>query len=59
MSLNNEKNIAGWMIIGLIAVGIFGFIAAVLSFVNEYDHVGTGICLFASAYLFGSVLKAF
>ena len=59
MNMNNSKNVAGWMMIGLIAVGIFGLFAAVLSFVNEYNYVGTGLCLFASAYSFSSVLKAF
>ena len=59
MNINNSKNIAGWMIIGLIVVGILGLFTAVLSFVNEYNYIGAGICLIASAYAFSSVLKAF
>lgn len=59
MDERNAKTLAGWMIIGLIFVGIFGLVAGLFSFINEYDYVGTGLCLIASALAFGRVLKAF
>ena len=55
----NEKKLAGWMMIALIIIGIFGLFTALLSFVNEYDYVGAGLCLLASGYAFSSVLKAY
>ena len=57
--MKNNKVLAGWMILGLIIVGIFGLIAAFFSFVNEFNYVGVGVCLFAAAYAFSRVLKTF
>ena len=59
--MNSEKNqrMAGFMIIGLIVVGLFGLFAGLLSMVNEYNYLGTGLCLIASALAFGAILKAY
>ena len=54
-----NKALAGWMIFGLILVGIFGLFAGLLSFINEYNYLGTGLCLIASALAFGKVLEAY
>ena len=59
MKESKSTALAGWMMIGLIVVGVFGLFTAFLSFINEYDYVGTGLCLLASAFAFSSVLKAY
>ena len=59
MEENKAKALAGWMIFFLIVVGVFGLFAAFLSFINEYNYIGSGLCLIASALAFSSVLKAY
>jgi len=59
MEEKKTKALAGWMVICLIVVGVFGFFAAILSFINEYNYIGSGLCLIASAFAFSSVLKAY
>ncbi len=59
MEDSKRKVLAGWMILGLLVVGLFGLFAALLSLVNAYNYVGTGLCLLASAYAFSMVLKAY
>lgn len=59
MDQNQNKRLAGRMMIALILIGIFGFAAALFAWFNEYDYVGAGLCLFAAAYAFSSVLKAY
>jgi hypothetical protein len=59
MEEKRNKPLAGWMVLGLIVVGLFGIFAGLLSFLNEYDYVGTGLCLIASALAFGKVLESF
>jgi len=54
-----NKTLAGWMVLGLIVVGIFGLFAGFLSFINEYNYLGTGLCLIASALAFGTVLRSY
>lgn len=59
--MEEKKNtrLAGWMVLGLIGIGICGLFAGFLSFINEYNYVGTGLCLIASAQAFGMVLRAY
>jgi hypothetical protein len=59
MDEKKRNALAGWMILGLILVGLFGLFAGFLSLINEYDYIGTGLCLIASALAFGKVLKAY
>jgi hypothetical protein len=59
MDKKKRNALAGWMILGLILVGLFGLFAGFLSLINEYDYIGTGLCLIASALAFGKVLKAY
>ena len=54
-----SKKIAGWMMIGLFVIGILGILGAVLSMLNELNFIGAGLCLFAAAYAFSAVLKAY
>ena len=54
-----SRKIAGWMIIGLIVVGILGVLATFLSILNQYDYIGAGLCLLAAGYAFSAVLKAY
>jgi hypothetical protein len=49
----------GLSILGGFLVGIFGLFAAFLSLVNEYDYIGVGVCLLASAFAFGLLTNAF
>lgn len=59
MNENKINALVGWMIFSLIAIGVLGLFAAFLAFANEFDYIGVGLCLLASAYAFGSVLKAY
>jgi len=59
MSENKPRLLAGWMMIGLIVVGILGILGAFLSLLFENDYIGMGLCLLAAAYAFGSVLNAY
>ena len=59
MDEKNSNKLVGWMVLGLIFVGIFGLVGGIFSFINEYDYVGTGLCLIASALAFGNMLKAY
>ena len=59
MEKNKNKTVAGLMILGLIVIGAFGLFAGVLSMFNEYNYLGTGLCLIASALAFGAVLKSY
>lgn len=54
-----SRTIAGWMMIGLIVIGILGILAAVLGMLSDLNFLGVGLCLLAAAYAFGSVLKAY
>jgi hypothetical protein len=56
---NRSKTMPGLMVIGLILIGVLGIFTALLSFLNEYNYVGTGLCLLVAAYAFSSVLKAY
>ena len=56
---SRNKTVAGWMMLFLIAIGLLGIFTALLSFLNEYNYIGTGLCLLAAAYAFSSVLKAY
>ena len=56
---DRRKAMPGLMMIGLIIIGILGIFTALLSFLNEYNYIGTGLCLLASAYAFNSILKAY
>lgn len=58
MTGNKLHTFAGWMLIGLIVVGILGLLGAVLSLLNS-DYLGMGLCLMASAYAFSGGLKAY
>ena len=55
---NRNKPLSGMMIFALIGIGIIGIFTALLSFLNEFNYVGTGLCLLAAAYAFNAVLKA-
>ncbi len=57
MEENKNKTMAGCLVVGLIAIGVFGVFAGVLSLFNEYNYLGTGLCLIASALAFGAALK--
>lgn len=59
MEEKNNKAVAGLMILGLIVIGVFGLFAGVLSLFNEYNYIGTGLCLIASVLAFGAVLKSY
>jgi hypothetical protein len=50
---NNSPVWAGLTIIAGFVVGIAAFLAAILAVFNEYDYVGGGLCLLASALIFG------
>ena len=56
---NRNKTTPGLMVIGLMLIGVLGIFTALLSFLNEYNYVGTGLCLLAAGYAFSSVLKAY
>ena len=47
------------MVLALIVIGLLGLFTGILSFINEYNYVGTGLCLIASALSFGTVLKMY
>lgn len=59
MEEKKNKALAGCLVLGLIVVGLFGLFAGFLSFINEYDYVGTGLCLIAAALAFGKVLESY
>lgn len=59
MDEKKPKLLAGWMMIGLIVIGILAIFGALLSLINEYDYVGMGLCLLAAAYAFGAVVNAY
>jgi hypothetical protein len=54
-----SRKLAGWMMIGLIVVGILGILAAVLAMLSDRNYLGAGLSLLAAAYAFSSVLKAY
>ena len=57
----NEKRYGVWAglsVLGGFVVGVFGLFAAMLSLFNEYDYVGVGLCLLASAFAFGLLANA-
>lgn len=58
--MNTKKGSAsaGLSVIGIFIIGIFGFFAAILAIFNEYDYVGAGLCLIASALAFGHLANA-
>ena len=59
MEVNKTKTTARCLVLGLIVVGVFGLLAGALSLFNEYNYLGTGLCLIASALAFGAALKSF
>jgi len=54
-----SRTIAGWMMIGLIVIGILGILAAILAMLSDLNFIGAGLCLLAAAYAFSAVLKAY
>ena len=57
----DEKRFASWaglMVLGGFIIGIAGFLAAILAVFNEYDYIGAGLCLLASAIVFGLLANA-
>jgi hypothetical protein len=58
--MSNKKGTSspGLSIIGGFIIGIAGFFAALLAVFNEYDYVGAGLCLMASALAFGLMANA-
>jgi hypothetical protein len=54
----NRSSSPGLSVIGGFVVGIVGFLAALLAIFNEYDYVGAGLCLIASALAFGLLANA-
>ena len=59
MDKKQTTTLAGWMILALILTGLLGLFTGFLSFINDYNYIGTGLCLIASALAFGTVLKMF
>lgn len=59
MDKKQTTALAGWMILALILTGLLGLFTGFLSFTNDYNYIGTGLCLIASALAFGTVLKMF
>ena len=59
MDKQQTNALAGWMVLALIVIGLLGLFTGILSFINEYDYIGTGLCLIASALAFGTVLKMY
>ena len=59
MEEDKNRGLAGLMIFGLIVIGVFGVFAGLLSLFNEYNYIGTGLCLIASVLAFGAVLKSY
>jgi uncharacterized membrane-anchored protein len=59
MDKQQNNALAGWMVIALIVIGLLGLFTGFLSFINEYNYIGTGLCLIASALAFGTVLKMY
>lgn len=59
MDERKPRLLAGWMMIGMVVIGILGILGAFLSLLFENDYIGMGLCLLASAYAFGGVLKAY
>jgi len=59
MDKKQTTALAGWMILALILTGLLGLFTGFLSFINDYNYIGTGLCLIASALAFGTVLKMF
>jgi hypothetical protein len=55
---NQSSILAGLIVIAGSIVGIAAFLAAVLAVFNEYDYVGAGLCLLASAFAFGLLANA-
>ena len=58
MSKKKGYSYPGLSVIGGFIVGITGILAALLSIFNEYDYVGAGLCLMASAIAFGQLANA-
>jgi hypothetical protein len=57
----DEKRVGVWVglcLFGGFLVGVFGLFAALLSLVNEYNYIGVGLCLLASAFAFGLIANA-
>ena len=59
MDTKQTTTLVGWMILALILTGLLGLFTGFLSFINDYNYIGTGLCLIASALAFGTVLKMF
>jgi len=51
--IRSSAALAGFSIIAGFFIGVFAFVAALLAVFNEYDYVGAGLCLLASAFAFG------
>ncbi|MGD8457168.1 MAG: hypothetical protein PVF83_12350 [Anaerolineales bacterium] len=58
MGKKKSTSFPGLSIIGGFIIGIAGFFAAFLAVFNEYDYVGAGLCLIASALAFGLMSNA-
>ena len=50
--------LAGYMVIGLVFVAVFGLITTVAAFVNANDFTGAGLGLVAMAISFSAILNA-
>ena len=58
MDENRNGVWAGLSVLGGFIVGVFGLLASLLALFNEYDYVGVGLCLLASAVAFGLLANA-
>lgn len=56
--MDKGEQFGGLIILGSGLTGLFGLVGAFFSWVNEYDYVGMGLCLIASALAFGMAARA-
>ncbi len=55
---SGAASILGLAIVGAMIVGVAGLILAVFAVFNEFDYVGAGLLLIASAIAFGMAIGA-
>jgi hypothetical protein len=55
---NSASRTAGLSVIGGFIVGVFAFLAGLLSVLNEFNYVGAGLCFLAAALAFGLLTNA-
>jgi len=56
--LKSASTLVGLSVLGVTAVGLLAFFAAILALLNEFDYTGVGLSLLAGAIAFGLLANA-